>query len=822
MKLSETFRAAWRKTIQKWTERILLQKWFDIGLRAKMSALVTVGIAGLVSIFAFIALTNARQATQQLLNEHVLRARILAESLDSNISHVAGMLTILSSKIDMNDPHASLEEWRTIIEQDFRPVQGIYLFDASKNLLTASAEAPEIEWNNVPLFRKMDGETTRIVSTNGLPRPYAVIAVPIFDADNNQPEGILAAVLDLSNPNIFISGGSLELEHGGTLQVLNSRGQVLVSTHPDRSLTQSTVEKITEQLFTQDQAAFEACLGCANDDLETGAVIAFASLSQAPWGVLIWHDSEELFAPVRMIGLQTLILGCLAILGALVLVVLTTRSVIAPVQTLTYATQKIGEVQFDPSTLRAIECTLSTTLARKAIRRRDEIGALANSFIAMCTRLEQSMDEIQAWNRELDARVQARTQQLSILNAVALTVNQSLNLDDILNRALDEVLQLTGIDVVAIYLQNTTRGQLELKAHRGLSKEAACLAYQVGMLDSSCGGVMELGKTVVVPDISSYRGRGARSLQRENIKAVVHVPLMTKGWALGSMCIGTHSTGLFSDEEQKLLNAIGNQIAIAVENANLYADVQRRERVRGKLFKKALAAQEDERKRIARELHDEVSQSLTALFYDAEAGLELDELPKIKKRLESICGLTQHTLDNVHKLMFDLRPSMLDQLGLIPALRWLAETRLAPKGVRVNVITNSSSDLPRSENDPRRMSPEIETALYRVVQEAINNVARHAAARNVEIGLFLNDGIATVSISDDGIGFDLAELSMGTIKDLDSEGFQVSENTRGLGLLGMQERIELLGGDLEIVSTPGNGTQIHITVPVAERSLLYD
>ena len=119
-------------------------------------------------------------------------------------------------------------------------------------------------------------------------------------------------------------------------------------------------------------------------------------------------------------------------------------------------------------------------------------------------------------------------------------------------------------------------------------------------------------------------------------------------------------------------------------------------------------------------------------------------------------------------------------------------------------------------------SPETETALYRVVQEAINNIARHAAARNVEIGFFLDDGTASVNITDDGIGFDLTELSMGTIKDIDSDDFQFSENTRGLGLLGMQERIELLGGDLEIDSAPGSGTQIHICVPIQERSLIYD
>jgi signal transduction histidine kinase len=302
----------------------------------------------------------------------------------------------------------------------------------------------------------------------------------------------------------------------------------------------------------------------------------------------------------------------------------------------------------------------------------------------------------------------------------------------------------------------------------------------------------------------------------------MHVPLMTKGWTLGSMCVGTQKSVQFNEEEQKLLNAIGNQIAIAVENARLYADVQRKERVRGELFKKALAAQEDERKRIARELHDEVSQSLTALLYEAEDGLELDHLPAIKKRLQSICELSQNTIDDVHKLMFDLRPSMLDQLGLIPALRWLSETRLEPKGVRVSVTTESNSEFPIDETDFRRLSPDIETALYRVVQEAINNIARHAAARNVDINLNLSNGDAQVSIMDDGIGFDLTELSVEAIEEIDSKDQVLPATTRGLGLLGMQERIELLGGDLEISSEPGNGTQIHIRVPIKERSLVYD
>jgi signal transduction histidine kinase len=288
------------------------------------------------------------------------------------------------------------------------------------------------------------------------------------------------------------------------------------------------------------------------------------------------------------------------------------------------------------------------------------------------------------------------------------------------------------------------------------------------------------------------------------------------------MCLGKHNNISFDQEEQQSFTAIGNQIAIAVENARLYAEVQHKERVRGELFQKALAAQEEERKRIARELHDEISQSLTALLYEAEEGLEWANSPKNKDRLQSICDLTQHTLDDVHNLMFDLRPSMLDQLGLIPALRWLAESRLETKGIRVVIEVGAHTVLLNSKMDSQRLSPDIEIALFRVMQEAINNIARHSAARNVEIKLDLDEDTAIVSIKDDGIGFDLSELSVISNREMESPDSLLSDSTRGLGIIGMQERIELLGGELEINTAPGSGTRIQICVPLRERSLVND
>jgi len=308
---------------------------------------------------------------------------------------------------------------------------------------------------------------------------------------------------------------------------------------------------------------------------------------------------------------------------------------------------------------------------------------------------------------------------------------------------------------------------------------------------------MERGEVIVVPDITHYRGKRARSLKKEHLSALMHVPLTAKGSALGSMCLGTRQPMEFSPEEEELLTAIGSQIAVAVENARLYAEVQQKERIRGELFKKALSAQEDERKRIARELHDDTSQNLTAMLFNLDETADCQDMAEVRQHLERLRGLTEHTLDGVHKLIFDLRPSMLDHLGLVPALRVYAESRLVEQGMRVVVDETSA---------PRRLEAEMETAVFRVLQEAINNIARHAAARNVWIQLSYNHQQLTVTVEDDGIGFEPNTVQV-------SPG-----NPRGLGLMGMRERLELLGGELEITSLPGQGTELLITVPLTERN----
>jgi signal transduction histidine kinase len=201
-----------------------------------------------------------------------------------------------------------------------------------------------------------------------------------------------------------------------------------------------------------------------------------------------------------------------------------------------------------------------------------------------------------------------------------------------------------------------------------------------------------------------------------------------------------------------------------------------------------LRAQENERRALARELHDEVGQFLSAILMETEGAECADQAADIREHLDSIKTLAEKTVNQVRDLALLLRPSMLDDLGLAPALNWHARETSKRTGLNVMV---SADDTINSLPDEHR------TCIYRLVQEAVNNAVRHAKARTVEVAVRREDQMVNVTVQDDGAGFDTRFM-------------------RGLGLLGMEERVRRLGGRLKISSQPGRGTMVHAGLPVAE------
>lgn len=220
--------------------------------------------------------------------------------------------------------------------------------------------------------------------------------------------------------------------------------------------------------------------------------------------------------------------------------------------------------------------------------------------------------------------------------------------------------------------------------------------------------------------------------------------------------------------------------------------VKERTRELRELLTKFVSVQEDERRRLARELHDETCQTLAALGMKLDVALAAPTTEGARERLTEARAFAGRTLAEIHGLIYDLRPSVLDDLGLYAAIRWLAEHHLGPAGIAFRCEVAEPE---------QTLGPEQQTSLFRAVQEAIQNVARHSQAETVLIQIEERDGALHIEIEDDGRGFDPGSVA------------QPAPSGRGLGLLGMRERLSLLGGSAQVISSPGAGTRVVLSVP---------
>jgi signal transduction histidine kinase len=277
--------------------------------------------------------------------------------------------------------------------------------------------------------------------------------------------------------------------------------------------------------------------------------------------------------------------------------------------------------------------------------------------------------------------------------------------------------------------------------------------------------------------------------------ALVALPLIARGRTCGVLSLSFVEERSPSAEERALILALAQQCAQALERARLFEQVRvGRERLQH-LSRQFVRAQEDERRRLARELHDEIGQALTAAQLNLQALLSLRDPTELPARLEDSLELIEGLLQQVRALSLDLRPSMLDDLGLAPALRWYLSRQAERAGFEAQFLAEPSE---------MRCASEIETACFRIAQETLTNIVRHAQAQLVSVELRQSDGELRLVIRDDGVGFDV--------------GAARGRAARGasLGLLGMRERALLIGGQVTIESAPGQGATVSARFPLPD------
>jgi signal transduction histidine kinase len=381
---------------------------------------------------------------------------------------------------------------------------------------------------------------------------------------------------------------------------------------------------------------------------------------------------------------------------------------------------------------------------------------------------------------------QRAVEKLETVNAVALTLTQSHDLDAMLNQALGKVLEVTGISEPrgAILLLDPLGQTLSVRVHQGLSPQFAKRARNVPLAECLCGLTAESGGVLVIRDALNHP-RHTRCVVREPHTHVC-VPLKSKDRLLGIMDFYLPASHPVDAIDQEMYGAIGRQVGVAVENARLCENLRF-------YVRQITDAQEDERKRIARDLHDDTAQSLIALSrrIDAvttsdevltEAGLA--EMEQLQQRIEDI-------LQGIRRFSRDLRPSVLDDLGLLPAL----------EGLLTDVRENGIAAELEISGDGRRLSQDVELGLFRIVQEALNNVMRHAEASHVVVGVEFGDSRVRVAVRDHGQGFEL----LASTSDFAMIG--------RFGLLGIEERTQLLQGHFQVQSGLSKGTTVIVEVP---------
>lgn len=429
-------------------------------------------------------------------------------------------------------------------------------------------------------------------------------------------------------------------------------------------------------------------------------------------------------------------------------------------------------------------------------------NVLAISFHALRKERDYRI-KLEEAQKELQEKVRVITEnekRLAALNQTASTVSQSLELNEILTRAVARVAYVMKADITWIYLLDEKAGELLLSAHFGMPPELALGIDKLKLGEGFNGRVAQSGEPLVVENASKDPRLTREVVSKLNICSLLIVPLSSKGKVNGTLCVAFYECRQFLPEEIELLSAIGNQVGVAVENAHLYREQQKvaeeQKRMQENLryyLREVTKAQEEERKRISRELHDEAIQALVVLSrrLDTLASNSGGTAEDTRLQHEELRRQVNDTIQSVRRLSQDLRPAALDRLGLLPALEWLAADVAKYSGITTNI---------KMIGTERRLPEEAELVLFRITQEAMRNVWRHSQASKAEITVEFDEKRTRITIADNGKGFKIPK----SVNDLARDG--------KLGLAGMQERAQLLNGTVTVESEPGKGTKVTVDV----------
>jgi signal transduction histidine kinase len=378
--------------------------------------------------------------------------------------------------------------------------------------------------------------------------------------------------------------------------------------------------------------------------------------------------------------------------------------------------------------------------------------------------------------------IRRRNQELAALNSTALAVSESLNLDIVLYRALDKVLQVTASEAGEMFLLDEQTQEMVRQVHAGLSPEAFKEKTRFRIGEGFAGEVARSGEPIVVADLSQDSRALRGMVKKSGFRSLVIVPLKSKNVIIGAISIVSLSAGRFTPEDTSLLTSMGNQIAIAIENARLHEKVQ------------GMAALE-ERERIAREMHDSLAQVLSYVNAKSQAARQFvasGQKKQAEVQLKELESTAQEVYADVREAILGLRTTTSTKRDMAYTLKEYISRFSQMSGIRTEfeVGNGKSPALPVAT----------ELQVIRIIQEALTNARKHARAKHAWVRISADDDQVESVIEDDGRGFNTSRIKRG--------------GWPRFGLQTMKERAESVKGTLDIASTIGKGTKVTLRVPL--------
>jgi signal transduction histidine kinase len=369
-------------------------------------------------------------------------------------------------------------------------------------------------------------------------------------------------------------------------------------------------------------------------------------------------------------------------------------------------------------------------------------------------------------------------------------------LQEVLDIIVEKLLILLNLTICGISLLDGEENMLRFSAAKSIEplkeQDINLFQYPLDRLGGEFAGRLTQEMEYLKFDGPSFVVSPVTPLLK-SLKSIYLFPLVARDNFTGVLTLAKNAPMFFSQDEVELLHAICNGAAIAIENARLYENLRRDEEIHKELLHRVVTVQEDERRRLAVELHDGIIQNLVSALYRQQFCLaRLQEAPReVISAMEEVRQIIDATIMEMRRVIEGLRPAMLDDLGLYKAIEVYTKSLETKYPIRIEL---------ELEEPQLSLKPEAENAIFRILQEGLNNMVKHSHCERGRVCLRNDNGVLELQMSDDGLGFDVESIR--------------TKAPQSYGLLGMQERVDYLGGELRISSRPGEGTLITVRVPL--------